>query len=110
MAWTEEQRRLARQRCKARHGLRYQSDLTDAEWERVRPHIPPERSGGRHRETDMREVVNAILYIDWAGCQWAALPHDFPPKSTVHEYFSSWVFDGTFDRILFALLLEDRDR
>lgn len=110
MAWTEEQRRLAHERRKLRQGLRYQSDMTDPEWERVRPHIPPERRGGRHRETDMRAVVNAILYIDWSGCQWAALPHDFPPKSTVYEYFSAWVFDGTFDRILFALVQQEREQ
>lgn len=110
MSWTEEQRQLARKRHKARRGLRYQSDMTDDEWARVELHIPPECSGGRHRAVDMREVVNAILYIGWTGCQWAALPHDFPPKSTVYEYFSAWVFNGTFDRILFALVQEDRER
>jgi len=109
MAWTEEQRSLARKRAISRRGLRYQSDMTDQEWARVEPHIPPERGGGRHRETEMREVVNAILYIGWTGCQWAALPRDFPPKSTVHEYFLGWVADGTFDRILFALVQEDRE-
>jgi putative transposase len=110
MAWTEEQRRLAYERRKVRRGLCYQSDMTDPEWERVRPHIPPERRGGRHRDTDMRAVVNAILYLGWSGCQWAALPHDFPPKSTVYEYFSAWVFNGTFDRILSALVRDERER
>jgi transposase len=110
MAWTKEQRQLARQRRQERCGQRYQSDLTDAEWDRVKPHIPPECRAGRHRSTDMREVVNAILYIDWAGCQWAALPREFPPSSTVYEYFAAWSFNGTFDRILFALVQEDRER
>ena len=74
--WTEEQR--------ARHaprGRRYPSDLTDAEWALIAPFIPPPRSGGRGRKTDMREVMNAILYVLATGCQWRALPKDFPPRS-----------------------------
>ena len=110
MAWKEEHRQILRQRHKARQRQRYQSDMTDAEWERVKPLIPPERRRGRPRTVDMREVVNAILYVGWTGCQWEALPHDFPPKSTVHEYFIAWAFNGTFELILFALVQDDRER
>ena len=58
---------------------RYPSDVTDAEWAIIAPMIPPQRRGGRHRETDMREVMNAVRYVLRTGCQWRQLPKDFPP-------------------------------
>ena len=57
-----------------RSGLRYPSDLTDAEWAIVAPMIPPARHGGRKRSVNVREVVNGIFYVLWTGCQWKALP------------------------------------
>ena len=66
---------------------RYPSDMSDDEWSLVEPMIPPARSGGRPRTTDMREVMNAIFYIGSTGCQWRALPTDFPPMTTVQGYF-----------------------
>ena len=63
-------------------GLRYPSDLTDAEWAIVAPMIPPGRHGGRRRSVNVREVLNGIFYVLWTGCQWKALPKDLPPKST----------------------------
>jgi putative transposase len=80
----------------------YPSDLTDEQWEIVRPLIPVSRVG-RPREVDMREVLNAIFYLDRAGCQWDMLPHDFPPKSTVSDYFAPWRDDGTWQEIMDAL-------
>src|SRR5262245_35966579 len=80
----------------------YPSDLTDAQWELVRPLIPV-YTLGRPREVKMREVVNAILYLDRAGCQWDMMPHDLPPKSTVYDYFAQWRDDGTWQAILDAL-------
>ena len=77
----------------------YPSDLTDAQWALIEPHIPPEPGGGRPRKTDMRDVLDAILYILRTGCQWRYLPVDFPPKSTVWRYFDQWRRDGTLDRI-----------
>jgi hypothetical protein len=66
-------------RCAAdRHGLRYPSDLTDAEWALVEPLIPPARRGGRPRDVNVRDVLNAIFYVLWTGCQWKALPKDLP--------------------------------
>ena len=65
----------------------YPSDLTDAQWEIVRPLIPIYKLG-RPREVDLREVVNAILYLNRSGCQWDMLPHDLPARSTVYEYFA----------------------
>jgi transposase len=77
----------------------YPSDITDAQWALIEPHIPPEPGGGRPRKTDMRSVLDAILYILRTGCQWRYLPVDFPPKSTVWRYFDRWRRDGTLDRI-----------
>jgi putative transposase len=83
----------------------YPSDLTDAQWAILAPLIPAPATehGGRPREVDMREVVNAILYINRAGCQWDMLPHDLVPKSTAYDYFARWRDDGTWQRILDAL-------
>lgn len=76
----------------------YPSDLTDEQWEWIEPLIPTS-SQGRPREVDLREVVNAIFYQARSGCQWDMLPHDFPAKSTVYEYFAQWRDDGTWQRI-----------
>ena len=91
-------------------GLRYPSDLTDAEWAIVAPMIPPGRHGGRRRSVNVREVLNGIFYVLWTGCQWKALPKDLPPRSTVHDYLDLWSYDGTLDRIHHALSVECRGR
>jgi transposase len=93
-----------------RRGLRYPSDLTDAEWALVGPMIPPARRGGRPRNVNVREVVNAIFYVLSTGCQWQALPKDLPPKSTAHHYFMLWDWDGTLERIHHALYVAVRER
>ena len=62
---------------------RYPTDLTDAQWQRIRPLIPPAKPGGNNRTTSMREVINATFYLLRTGCAWRMLPKDFPPKSTV---------------------------
>ncbi len=78
-----------------RNGLRYPSDMTDEEWGYVEPLIPPAKRGGRRREVDVREVLNGIMYVLSTGCQWAYLPKDLPPSSTVYYYFDLWTDDGT---------------
>ena len=80
----------------------YPSDLTDAQWEIIRPLIPVHEVG-RPREVDMREVLNTIFYLNRSGCQWDMLPHDLLPKSTVYDYFAKWRDDGTWQKILDAL-------
>ena len=77
----------------------YPTDLTDRQWERLAPLIPPVKPGGRPRAVDVREVVNAILYVDRNGVIWRALPHDFPPWQTVYHYFRIWRKDGTWATI-----------
>src|SRR5439155_6584538 len=68
------------------------------------------KHGGRRREVNVREVLNAIFYVLSTGCQWQALPKDLPPKSTAHSYFMLWDWDGTLERIHHALYLETRER
>lgn len=103
--WTPEHRRAA-----DRHDLRYPSDLTEAEWALVEPMVPPGRHGGRKRSINVREVLNAIFYVLWTGCQWKALPKDLPPKSTVYDYLDLWNWDGTLERIHHALYVAVREQ
>jgi putative transposase len=81
----------------------YPSDLTDEQWSLLLPLIPPTPPKGRPRRTDLREVVNAIFYLNRAGCPWRMLPRDFPPWRTVYNYFEAWKRDGVWARILTAL-------
>src|SRR5215468_1573049 len=69
---------------------RYTSDLSDAEWAILEPLIPPAKTGGRPRSTNMRDVVDGIFYVLKTGCQWGNLPGDFPPYSTVFDYYNQW--------------------
>src|SRR5215203_6176799 len=89
LMWKPEHRAAA-----DRRGLRYESDLTDAEWALIAPLIRPAKRGGR----------------PWTGCQWKALPKDLPPRSTVWEYLDLWDWDGTLGRIHHALYVEVREQ
>ena len=102
--WTKDERATHR----ARSG-RYPSDCTDAEWAIVEPMIPAASTGGRRRADRLREVFNAIRYIDRTGCQWRQLPKDFPPHTTVYRYFWDWSRYGVLDRIHQALLEKCRE-
>lgn len=93
-----------------RSTLRYPSDVTDPEWKLLRPLIPPAKRGGNRRTVDVREVVNGVMYILSSGCQWAALPTDLPPRSTVNDYFRRWDDDGTLDRMHHALYVQCREQ
>lgn len=104
MAWTEITRPKYR-----RDGLRYASDTTDEEWALIEPLLPPPCARGRPRETQMRDVVNAIFYIAQSGCHWRMLPREFPPFTTVQYYFYRWRDDGTWYRINHALVMQTRE-
>ena len=103
--WTADQRR-----AHERAGLRYPSDLTEAEWALAAPFIPPAKRGGRKRTVDVREVLNGIFYVLATGCQWRALPKDLPPRSTVHDYLTLWAWDGTLRRLHHALFVQAREQ
>ena len=77
----------------------YPTDLTDEQWKLIEPLLPPAKPGGRPRNTDVREVVNAILYLVRTGCSWRMLPHDFPPWPTVHDYYWKYRHKGIWDQI-----------
>ncbi len=103
--WTNENR------CRYdRRQLRYPSDLTDEEWALVEPLIPSAKRGGNKRHVNVREVINGLMYILSTGCQWRAIPKDLPPRSTVHDYFDLWSWDGTLDRIHHALYVKCREQ
>jgi len=76
----------------------YPSDITDGQWLLIEPQLPV-YPGGRPRTTNLRDVVDAILYLVRTGCQWRYLPKDFPPKSTTWRYFDEWRHNGTLDII-----------
>lgn len=80
--------------CKA-----YPSDLTDVEWQKIKPLLPGEKAIGRPRQVDTKEILNAIFYVLSEGCRWRALPHDFPPWQTVYNYFRHWQRLGVWQQI-----------
>jgi len=103
--WTQENR------CRYdRSHLRYESDLSEAEWGEVAPLIPPAKPGGNKRTVDVRQIANAVMYILSTGCQWRALPKDLPPRSIVHGYLVSWTYDGTLERMHHALYVKCREQ
>lgn len=102
--WTEITRAQYR-----RKGLRYSSDMTDAEWAVIEPLLPAARRLGRPRTANVREVVNGILFLATSGCQWRQLPKDFPPMTTVQRYFYRWRDDGTWETINHALVAMVRE-
>jgi putative transposase len=87
---------------------RYKTDLTDEQWQVIKPLLPAAKPGGRPRTTDLREVINTLLYQARTSCQWDMLPHDLLPKSTVWDYFAAWRDDGTWQEVLDALRREVR--
>src|SRR5690348_10543186 len=92
-----------------RKGPGYSSDLSDAEWAMIEPRLPPRNRLGRPPKTEIRRVVNALLYMVRTGCQWRQLPREFPPYTTKQHYFYGWRDGGVLERINFELLLQARE-
>lgn len=88
----------------------YPTDLTEQEWELLQPLIPPPKTGGRPRTVNMREIVNAILYVQCTGCSWRMLPHNLPPWPTVYDYFRAWRRSRVWKKMKQALQLKVRSR
>jgi transposase len=93
-----------------RDHLRYPSDVTEEEWAKVAPLIPPARRGGRKRSVNIQAVFNGVLYVLSTGCQWRAIPKEFPPRSTIFDYFARWQADGTLGQIQSALYGKCREQ
>jgi putative transposase len=87
----------------------YATDVTDAQWELIRPHLE-QRGPGRPARLDRREVVNALFYCTRTGCPWRLLPHEFPKWESVRYYFDKWSRDGTWERINTALVQQVREQ
>src|ERR1044072_5856062 len=103
--WTPTTRRQY-----SRDGLRYETDLTDAEWALIEPLRPEPRPRGRPRRWSTREILNGIFYVLRGGIAWRLLPSDLPPKSTVFRWFSLWRDTGLFETINHLLVMADRER
>ena len=104
--WTKDHRTIHRQ-----SGEGLPSDLTDAQWARLEPLIPPADPGGRPRKTDMRAAMNAIFFILRTGCPWRYLPRGtFPPRSTVYNIFRKFQREGVWDAIWAELLMALREQ
>ena len=103
--WTPTTRRQH-----SRAGLRYGSDVTDAEWRLIEPFLPRQAGRGRKRAWLMREVVNAIFYVLRGGVAWRLLPHCFPPWRTVYGWFSRFRDAGTWESVNHRLVVLDRER
>ena len=103
MTWTESSRRQYR-----RSGGKYETDLSEAEWQLIVGFLPAPRRLGRPRSTDLRKVVEAIFYMLGSGCQWRMLPKDFPPYSTVQRFFYRWREEGLWQRVQHALVMAAR--
>jgi transposase len=102
--WTPTTRRQH-----SRDDLRYETDVTDAEWAVIAPLLPTPRERGRPR-TCLRAVVNAIFYVLRGGITWRLLPTDLPPRSTVFGWFSLWRDTGVFETMNHLLVMADRER
>src|ERR687894_340415 len=105
MPWTASARRQY-----ARTATRYTTDLSDAEFALIVPHLPSPSRLGRPRTVDLRQVLNAILYLLRSGCPWDLLPKELPAKSTVFGYFRRWWEDGTWPTLHAKLVMAAREQ
>lgn len=103
--WTPTTRRQH-----SRAHLRYETDLTDAEWATLEPLLPARAGGGRPPKWSLREIVNGIFYVLRGGVPWRLIPKDLPPKSTAFGYFSRWRDTGDFASLNHRLVMLDRER
>ena len=78
----------------------YPSDVTDEQWKLVEPLLPDAKPGGRPRKTNLRQVLDAIFYLNRSGCQWRMIPREFPPWRTVYNYYRDWIRLAVWPEIL----------
>jgi transposase len=94
----------------SRSATRYETDLTDAEWAVIEPHMPPPANRGRPRDWSFREIMNGLFYVLRGGIPWRLMPTDLPPWPTVYRWFAAWRDSGLFETINHALVTTDRER
>jgi putative transposase len=88
-----------------RRPRRYPSDMSHKEWKIIKPLLPPKAD---NQKNNLRQIADAIFYVNKTGCQWRALPHEYPPWSSVYYHFGKWSKDGTLEAINTALCKADR--
>ncbi|MBX3061313.1 MAG: IS5 family transposase, partial [Anaerolineae bacterium] len=88
----------------------YPTDLTDSQWDYIKKLLPSAKLGGRPRSLDLRQVINAILYVTVSGIQWRMLPYEYPKWKSVYHYFRAWRKDGTWSRLHDILRAQVRQR
>src|SRR4051812_42550049 len=93
-----------------RTAARYETDLTDAEWAMIEPHMPPRSKRGRPPSWTFREILDAIFYVLRGGIPWRLMPSDLPPWPTVYGRFAARRDSGLFETINHALVMTDRVR
>jgi transposase len=103
--WTPTTRRQH-----SRDHLRYETDLTDAEWALIEPLMPAPKSLGRPWAWPLREIMNAIFYVLRGGVAWRLLPNDLPPRTTVYRWFATWRDTGLFESMNHLFVMADRER
>ncbi|MEU6534208.1 IS5 family transposase [Streptomyces sp. NPDC046928] len=88
----------------------YRSDISDARWALIEPTLTAWRQArldrrptGAPAPTDLRDIFNAILYLNRTGIAWTYLPHDFPPHGTVYSYYAAWRDEGIFAQLNYDL-------
>src|SRR5947209_13350711 len=86
----------------------YPTDLSDAEWRLLTPHIPACKPGGRPEKWPRRFILDSIFYVIRSGCQWRLLPREYPPWQTVYHYFRLFRLDGTWAQL--NRVLRERER
>lgn len=84
----------------------YETDLTDKQWEEIKPLL---WKSGNKSKWEKRELINAVLYLVDSGCKWRQLPHDFPPYTTVLNFYRKAVREGTWEKILELLVSKTRE-
>ena len=84
----------------------YSTDISDSQWEILKPLIPSQKPGGRPRTVNLREIINSIFYILATGCPWRLMPHDLPPWATVYDYFRMIVILPPSPNLLLFLPLD----
>src|SRR3712207_2999365 len=90
------------------HATHYPSDMSDTEWETIRPYVETREHLGAPRVVCLRCVINALFYKNKTGCQWKMIPHEYPHPSTVYWYLKKWTDNGTWKRINDDLVVQVR--
>jgi putative transposase len=94
---------MSEQKCSDSGRKRYKTDVTDAQWELIKDLLPPATAKNGREPTNLREILNTLLYQNHTGCQWDMLPHDLMARSTAYDYYKAWQVQGVWELLLDTL-------